>query len=277
MEVSGDPAVLGEEPLMAYARDGYYLAPGLLPEAVFTQLLAAVPAILAEDSERRIMERDGVTVRSVYGPHQTDPTVAKICRRAELARAAVELIGDGVYIHQSKINVKAAFVGDQWEWHQDFIYWLTDDGIREPNLVNVAVFLDKVTEFNGPLTFVPGSHRQGVLAATEKDGRPIGYDDAPQWVSTLTADEKYGVRRDVIEQLVHQHGLVSPKGPAGSVLFFHPNILHASSPNISPFDRRTLIVVYNGVSNPATNTESPRPVFLAARDVTPITVDWPCL
>jgi ectoine hydroxylase len=272
MEASGGPMVLGEDALMAYARDGYYLVPGLLPKAIFTQLLASVPAILAEDSERRIMERDGVTVRSVYGPHQTDPTVAKICRRAELAGAAVELIGDGVYIHQSKINVKAAFVGDQWEWHQDFIYWLTDDGIREPNLVNVAVFLDKVTEFNGPLTFVPGSHSQGVLAATEKAGRPIGYDDAPQWVSTLTADEKYGVGRDIIEQLVHQHGLVSPKGSAGSVLFFHPNILHASSPNISPFDRRTLIVVYNGVGNSATNAESLRPEFLAARDVTPMTV-----
>ncbi|TCO61897.1 phytanoyl-CoA dioxygenase family protein [Actinocrispum wychmicini] len=272
MEMTGSTTVLSAEAVTAYHRDGYVLAPGRLPAVAMTRLSAAVPAILDEDSARRIMERDGVTVRSVYGPHLADQTVASLSRLTELAGAAMDLIGEPVYVHQSKVNVKAPFVGDQWQWHQDYIYWLQDDGIREPNLVNAAVFLDEVNEFNGPLTFVPGSHDQGVLAAVEKEGLPIGYEDAPQWVSTLTADEKYGVRHDVIERLVRSRGLVSPKGPAGSVLFFHPNILHASSQNISPFGRRTLILVYNGVSNPATNTENPRPEFLAARDTTPIAV-----
>lgn len=264
---------LDEEAEAAYRRDGYLLLPGLLPPDVLADLTAVAPRILADDSPRRIMERDGTTVRSVYGPHQTNAVVARVCRRRELAGTAEALIGERVYIHQSKINVKAPFVGDQWEWHQDYIYWLHDDGIRRPDLVNAAVFLDDVTEFNGPLTFVPGSHDRGVLAASEKQGRPAGYEDAPAWVSTLTADEKYGVRHDVIESLAREHGLVSPKGPAGSVLFFHPNILHASSPNISPFGRSTLIVVYNGVSNPATNTDSPRPEFLAAHTAEPVVVD----
>lgn len=272
MTTSDTTAPLAAEALAAYRRDGFYLAPGQLSGAVLAELTAVVPRLLAEDSPRRILERDGATVRSVYGPHQVDETIARICRRPELAGAAAALIGDRVYIHQSKINVKAAFVGDQWEWHQDYIYWLRDDGIRQPDLVNVAVFLDEVNEFNGPLTFVPGSHDRGVLASTVREGMPTGYADAPRWVATLTAEEKYRIEPTVIADLVRSNGLVSPKGPAGSVLFFHPNILHASAQNISPFGRTTLIVVYNGVGNPPTNTTDPRPEFLAARDTTPITV-----
>ena len=94
---------------------------------------------------------------------------------------------------------------------------------------------------------------------------PAGYEDAPEWVAALTADEKYSVRRHVIEALVKESGLTSPKGPAGSVLFFHPNILHASGPNISPFGRTTLILVYNAVANPPTNMTSPRPAFLLSQ------------
>lgn len=269
-EASG--GVLHDELAAAYRRDGYVLLPGRLPGDVLTALTTEAPAVLAADTPRRILERDGTTVRSVYGPHQTNSLVAQVCRRPELAGVAAALIGEPVYIHQSKINVKAPFLGDQWDWHQDYIYWLHDDGILRPDLVNVAVFLDEVTEFNGPLTFVPGSHERGVLAATEKLGQPTGYEQAPDWVATLTADEKYAVRHDVIAELATERGLASPKGPAGSILFFHPNILHASSPNISPFGRSTLIVVYNGVSNPATNTADPRPEFLAARGVEPVVV-----
>ena len=31
--------------------------------------------------------------------------------------------------------------------------------------MNVAIFLDDVNEFNGPLMFIPGSHKKGVVDA----------------------------------------------------------------------------------------------------------------
>jgi ectoine hydroxylase len=34
-----------------------------------------------------------------------------------------------VYIYQFKINVKAAFGGDVWQWHQDYIFWRNEDGM----------------------------------------------------------------------------------------------------------------------------------------------------
>ncbi|MEU8510899.1 phytanoyl-CoA dioxygenase family protein [Kitasatospora sp. NPDC048722] len=256
-------APLAPELVARYHRDGYVLLPpGSLAGDLLDVALDELPSILAADDPGRVLERDGRTVRSVYGLHRTNPAIAALTRRPALLGAVRGLLDDDVYVHQSKVNIKAPFAGDQWEWHQDYVYWLTGDGIRRPDLVNVAVFLDEVTEFNGPLTFVPGSHTAGLLASTDADGMPLGYEDAPAWVATLTADEKFRVRHCVIEELARANGLVSPKGPAGSVLVFHPNILHCSAANISPLRRAMLMFVYNSVANRPEVTGL-RPDFLA--------------
>ncbi|MQS10732.1 phytanoyl-CoA dioxygenase [Streptomyces kaniharaensis] len=255
---------LTPELIAQYHRDGFLLLPpGSLAEDLLDVATAALPEVLTEDGPARVLERDGRTVRSVYGLHRSHPGIAGLTRRAALLGAVRQLLdGSDVYVHQSKVNVKAPFAGDQWEWHQDYVYWLTGDGLPRPDLLNVAVFLDEVTEFNGPLTFVPGTHTAGLLASVDAQGMPLGYEDAPAWVATLTADEKFRVRHSVIEELARAHGMVSPKGPAGSVLLFHPNILHSSAANISPFGRAMLMFVYNSVTNRPEVTGR-RPDFLA--------------
>jgi ectoine hydroxylase len=251
-----------------YRQDGYVLIrPPFLPAGALDVVSSVLPSVLARDSPARVLERDRVTVRSVYGLHQSEPEIAALSRLPMLLGVVQDLLGDDVYVHQSKVNIKAPFAGDQWEWHQDFIYWLQGDGIQKPDLVNVAIFLDEVNEFNGPLTFVPGSHDAGLLACTTAAGMPLGYEDAPQWVATLTADEKFRVAPGAIEDLARARGLVSPKGPAGSVLMFHPNILHCSAANISPFRRAILMFVYNGVRNGPRPVPEPRPAFLAEPDI----------
>jgi ectoine hydroxylase len=261
------PNALNPELIAQYERDGYLLLPPeSLPAGVLDVVASVLPAALAEDSPARILERDGSTVRSVYGLHRSQPAIAELVRLPALLGAVRQLLGEEVYVHQSKINIKAPFAGDQWEWHQDYIYWLRSDGLPKPTLINVAVFLDEVTEFNGPLTFIRGSHSEGLLDGSALDGMPQGYQEAPAWVATLTANEKFQVHPSVIEQLARTNGLVSPKGPAGSVLMFHPNILHCSAANISPFRRAMLMFVYNGVSNTPVTVPEQRPDFLADPD-----------
>ena len=48
-------------------------------------------------------------------------------------------------MHQFKVNAKAAFDGDVWQWHQDYGTWKRDDEMPEPRAMNIAVFLDDVT------------------------------------------------------------------------------------------------------------------------------------
>jgi len=89
--------------------------------------------------------------------------------------------------------------------------------------MNVAIFLDEVNEFNGPLMFIPGSHKQGVLDA-QHDTSTTSY---PLWTIT----------NDAIRTMVGKGGIVAPKGPAGSMILFHGCLVHASTSNLSPWNR----------------------------------------
>ena len=101
--------------------------------------------------------------------------------------------------------------------------------------MNVAIFLDEVNEFNGPLMFIPGSHNVGVLDA-EHDVSTTSY---PLWT----------INHDTIRKLVERGGLVAPEGPPGSLIMFHSCLVHASTANLSPWNRVSVYLSLCAVSN----------------------------
>ncbi len=153
-------------------------------------------------------------------------------------------------MHQYKINAKAAFDGDVWQWHQDYGTWARDDLMPEPRAMNIAVFLDDVSEFNGPLMFIPKSHQGGTLDA----GHDLETTSYPLW--TLDSE--------TVTRLVNQGGMVAPKGKAGSMLLFHCNLVHASPGNISPWDRTIVYLSLCHVDNHIRRFK--RPEWIAHRD-----------
>ena len=104
----------------------------------------------------------------------------------------MQILGEELYMHQFKINGKMAFDGDVWQWHQDYGTWKNDDLMPEARAMNVAIFLDEVNEFNGPLMFIPGSHKLGVIEA-EHDLTTTSY---PLWtINHDTIAKLVGARR----------------------------------------------------------------------------------
>ena len=261
---------LDREQQSAFEEHGFLLLPGCLDAAEVEAMRAELPALFAEDSERRVLEKRTGAVRSVYGSHTTSEVFRRLTRHPRLVEPAMQILGGPVYVYQFKVNAKIAFVGDVWEWHQDFIFWQREDGVESPDLVTVAIFLDAVTEFNGPLLFVPGSHRVGVIEPPRAGGVPEGYEGSPDWIASLTADLKYSVDQDSLARLVARGGIEAPKGGEGSALFFHCNTVHGSAPNMSPFDRKIVLVTYNRVDNAPPLREKARPEFLVSRDFTPV-------
>src|SRR5215472_9895784 len=146
-----------------YADNGYLFIDRVFGTDDLDAIRAELPATFTEDSPRRVLERDGVTVRSVYGSHVHNALFARLVRHPALLGPARDLLGGDVHVYQFKINAKAAFRGDVWEWHQDFIFWHHEDGMPAPDVATFSLFLDEVTEFNGPLILVPGSHREGMI------------------------------------------------------------------------------------------------------------------
>ncbi len=245
---------LTDAQIEAFHRDGYVFLPECFSRAEAGMLRREADEVYAQDREEVWREKDGSTPRTAFAAHLYNEGFRRLGQHPRLIEPVEQLLGGKLYMHQYKVNAKAAFDGDVWQWHQDFGTWHRDDGMPEPRAMNIAVFLDDVTEFNGPLMFIPGSHREGVFEA----GHDLQSTSYPLW----TLD------KDKITELAGRGGMVAPKGPAGSVIMFHGCLVHASSPNISPWGRTIVYLSLCEVSNHITRFK--RPEWIAHRDFTPI-------
>jgi ectoine hydroxylase len=201
-----------------------------------------------------VREKGSDAVRTNFAAHLYSYPFAKLARHPRMVEPIVELFGEDVYMHQFKINGKQAFDGDVWQWHQDYGTWAADDQMPAARAMNVAIFLDEVNEFNGPLMFIPGSHKQGVLPA-QHDTSTTSY---PLWT----------INNDTIREMVAKGGMVAPKGPAGSMILFHGCLVHASGSNLSPWNRVSVYLSLCAISNHIRRFK--RPGYIAHRDFTPI-------
>ncbi len=237
-----------------FDRDGYLFFPSLFTPAEVKILLNEVPAIYAQRRAENVREKGSDAVRTNFAAHMYNRQFAKLARHPRMVKPIQQLFGEAVYMHQFKVNGKMAFDGDVWQWHQDYGTWKNDDQMPEARAMNVAIFLDDVNEFNGPLMFILGSHKLGVLDARH-DVTTTSY---PLWTIT----------HDSIGKLVTRGGIVAPKGPAGSMILFHSCLVHASSCNLSPWNRVSVYLSLCAVSNHIRRFK--RPEFIAHRDFTPI-------
>jgi ectoine hydroxylase len=251
---------LTKEQLQQFDRDGYLFFPGQFSPQETRVLVDAVPQLYARREAYNVREKGSDAVRTNFAAHLYSAPFARLARHPRMVQPVMDLFQEEVYMHQFKINGKMAFEGDVWQWHQDYGTWLNDDLMPTERAMNVAIFLDDVNEFNGPLMFIPGSHRKGVLDA-QHDLATTSY---PLW----TVDNALIAR--LVERAGGKNGgIVSPKGPAGSMILFHSCLVHASSSNLSPWNRVSVYLSLCAVSNHIRRFQ--RPEYIAHRDFRPIT------
>ncbi len=245
--------LLSPEQLREFDEQGFLFMPGCFAEDEVEILRSEAETIYGTSREEVWREKSGAP-RTAFAAHTYNEAFGILGRDPRLILPVQQLFGEPVYMHQFKINAKAAFDGELWQWHQDYGTWARDDGMPEPRAMNIAVFLDEVMAVNGPLMFIPKSHKQGVLAA----GHDLATTSYPLW----TLDN------DTITGLVHKGGIVAPTGRPGSVLMFHGNLVHASPPNMTPYPRKIVYLTLNACSN---HIRKPtRPAWIAHQDFTPI-------
>ena len=245
---------LTAEQLERFELEGYLFFPSLFSAAEIAMLNAEVPRLYAQRRPENVREKGSEAVRTNFAAHMYSYPFAKLARHPRMVAPVMQIYGNALYMHQFKINGKMAFDGDVWQWHQDYGTWKNDDLMPEPRAMNVAIFLDEVNEFNGPLMFIPGSHQLGVIDAAH-DTSTTSY---PLWT----------IDKDTIAKLVARGGIVAPKGPAGSMILFHSCLVHASTSNLSPWNRVAVYLSLCAVSNHIRCFK--RPEYIAHRDFTPI-------
>jgi len=263
--------------LKTYQDQGYILLPEHFSSAEVAVMNEQLPAVFTEETPGRIQEKELGVIRSVYGSHAANDLFHRLTRQARIVEPAMQMLDSEVYVYQFKINMKAAFNGDMWEWHQDFIFWHKDDGLLTDRILNAIIFLDDVNEFNGPLFLIPGSHREGILSTTFHDGQHLQVSDkggvsgdSNDWEQYTSTRLKYFIDNNTVARIAQKYGIVAPKGLAGSVLFSHPNLIHSSPNNISPFDRKLIIITFNSIENIPVNTSTRRAEFFCSRDYRPV-------
>ena len=236
-----------------FHEQGYLFLPETFRETEIAALRVEAAQVFRQDRPEIWREKSGAP-RTAFAAHLFNEAFALLGRHPRMIRPVEQIFGEPLYMHQYKINAKASFTGDVWQWHQDYGTWARDDGMPEPRAMNIAVFLDEVMPINGPLMLVPRSHTCGVLQA-EHDTTTTSY---PLW----TLDEA------TVTRLVHQGGIVAPTGRPGGLLMFHGNLVHGSAPNITPYPRTIVYLTLNAVSNYIRTPT--RAEWIAHRDFTPI-------
>jgi len=283
--VSGDPArstrldpvvhgspgdgPLSPGALASFERDGFLVCEELLDPDEAASLLADVRRLTTDPgvaaSERSIVEPNGGAVRSIFDVHRRDPSFVALAVDPRLLGIARQLMGSDVYVHQSRVNLKPGFRGQEFYWHSDFETWHVEDGMPRMRAVSCSVLLTENHAWNGPLMLIAGSHRWYVAC--------VGETPDDHYQQSLRKQE-YGVPDDAsLTRLTEEGSIEVPTGAPGSVVFFDCNVMHGSNGNITPHPRSNAFFVYNSVENALVEPfggRAPRPEFVASRDFSPV-------
>ncbi|MFT5219612.1 MAG: ectoine hydroxylase [Planctomycetota bacterium] len=254
--------MLTDQQMSELKRDGFLMLPSLFSVAEIDRLHSRLGALLDEPHEANIIEKQSGKVRTAMGLHLRDELFARLVRHPRLLEPARQILDQPFYIQQVKVNLKASFTGEAWQWHYDFATHHSDDGVALPLALNLHIFLDDVNEFNGPLYFIPGSHRFGA----HRSYHDLASTSYPLWV----------VNDDVVSEMISNariinpdRGIVSATGTKGTAMIFFDTLVHGSPGNMSPWDRSIFSLIVNPISNAYGNCK--RPEYKHHRNLTPVT------
>jgi len=218
---------LTDDQVAFYREHGYVVVENALSAAQLAAAHSETEAIVAgaagvhetddiydlEDSHSEAHPR----LRRVKSPHEVRPFFWDLVRSASVIGPAARLLGPDIRLRGSKMNMKTAGFGAPVEWHQDWAFYPhTNDDV-----LAVGVMLDDMTEDNGPLMVIPGSHRGPIF-----DHHNGGY-----FCGALDA-KKCGLDFSKAVALT---------APAGSISLHHVRMVHGSRVNSSGRDRRLLL------------------------------------
>ena len=211
-----------------YERDGVIRARGLFSADEVAALRAELERYMCEDlaskpADARTLEPDGRTVRNLWRLELHHPAMLPMVEKPEIVALVSNLVhGEPLLVGVETFN-KPARVGSGVPYHQDNAYFCQ----TPPDMLTIWIAMDPVTLANGPVYYVRGSQKHGMLPTKPSGvkGNSIGLAEAPD----VPLEEQYC-------------GLLEP----GDALIHHCQTIHHSAPNVSDFPRLGLLLVYRG-------------------------------
>lgn len=214
-----------------YRRDGFFFSPSIIPANLIERVTARMDAVMAGEYETGEPPRrswnpgdDPKRIRKIDQAHLSDRTIYELASHPEIGRWAAALLGaKRVQLWASQMLYKPPVGSDggvtgNVGWHQDKQYWRYMEG----ELFTAWVAVSDVTGASGPMRFLRGSHRWGLLDS----GDFFGHDhEAQQKDIPVPEGESWEEVKAVL--------------PPGAVSFHDRHTYHASGPNVSDAPRRS--------------------------------------
>ncbi len=236
--------ILFTDPILdTFERDGFVVVEDLLTFAEVSQIRHCLDRLeeracgLHETTEiectQFVVDRVGtdVQIHRVVWCGGVEPALLELGNDPRLVGLAARLLASQDLVQLiNQVHFKLPGDGVAFPWHQDSRHrrcgtplWRDVNG--GGSFVEIVVAIDEMTTVNGPLEFVPGSHRGGHI-----DLDPISGELPPGSFDASTA-------------------LTLTMRP-GSAVAFGPYVVHGSKPNESAFGRRAFL---NGFALPGAN------------------------
>ncbi len=230
------PTTLTRDQIGQFRDQGYVIARGAVADEPIAALRAELDRWIEEsrahtanygetvDGKKRFDLEPGHSavaprLRRVANPVDISEAYRAVLFDGPLVDLVVQLIGPDVKFHHCKLNIKLPGMATRVDWHQDQAY----DPHSNDDVVVALLMLDDMSEANGCLMVVPGSHRQ-----------QYSHYQGERFVGATGPEHDADFARRA----------VPVTGQAGDVCLMHTWCLHASGQNRSAAPRRLLICDY---------------------------------
>lgn len=214
--------------LQDYDRNGVVRIRNFLSAQEVAQVRAELERYIREDLpsrplDARTLESDEKTVRNLWRLEQHNSFFRQFGERTDILALISPLVhGDPLLVGVETFN-KPARIGSGVPYHQDNAYFCQSP----PDMLTLWIAIDAVTEANGPVFFVEGSHLEGMQPTKPSGirGNSIGMAHAP----AVPLAEQFCA-------------LLSP----GDATIHHCQTIHHSAPNTTEHSRLALLLIYRG-------------------------------
>lgn len=212
--------------LADYERDGVVVVRQFLDAEEVAAVRAELDRYIRDElaskpADSRTFEADNRTVRNLWRLEQHSGWFRRLGEREDIRALVAPLVRGEPLLAGVETFSKPARVGSGVPYHQDNAYFCQ----MPPDMLTVWIAIDAVTEANGPVFFVKGSHRGGMLPT-----KPSG-----------VRGNSIGLAEPSSVPLSGQFcGLLEP----GDATIHHCATIHHSAPNTTEHSRLGLLLVY---------------------------------
>jgi len=207
-----------------YGRDGVIKVEALISRESVASIREAIDAYTKKNlpslpPEDYVLEADGKSVRNLWRMHDHEAYFGEFARTPSIIAIVKRLVHDDPVLMGVESFNKPARVGSAVPPHQDNAYFC----MAPPDVLTVWIAVDEVTQENGPIYYVPGSHVNGILPHL-----PSGVAGNSMGIANPEAYDEPFI------------GLLAP----GDALIHHAETIHYSAPNRSDQSRLGLLLVF---------------------------------